>query len=84
MIGLIGNKNHDALITELEASCKTMSTNKAVKSIKKNNVKFDFKIKGQKPVQTKEITMFNITGADFKSETLTEILTKVGAHTLDE
>jgi hypothetical protein len=51
-----------------------MSQNKDVKKVVKNDVKFDYKIKGQKPVQTKEITMFNITGADFKSETLIPIL----------
>jgi len=50
IIGLIGNKNQDALVTQLEASCKEMSKNKAVKTMKKNDVKFDFKIKGQKPV----------------------------------
>lgn len=50
VIGLIGNKTSDALINDIEAACKEMSKNKAVKTNKKNDVKFDFKIKGQKPV----------------------------------
>jgi len=50
IIGLIGNKSSDALVTALEAACKEMSKNKAVKTNKKADVKFDYKIKGQKPV----------------------------------
>jgi len=46
VVGLIGNMNHDALHAALEASCKEMSKNKPVKGAKKNEVKFDFKIKG--------------------------------------
>ena len=41
----------------------------------KADVKFDFKIKGQKPVVTKEICQFSITGADFKEEDLVAVLT---------
>lgn len=61
-----------------------MSKNKPVKKVQKNDVKFDFKIKGQKPVQTKDVTFFNITGGDFKDQGLIEILTKAGAKSLDE
>lgn len=46
VIGIIGNKTSDALITALEGACKEMSKNKAVKTVKKVDVKFDFKIKG--------------------------------------
>jgi hypothetical protein len=49
---------------------------KQVKTTKKAEVKFDFKIKGQKPVVTKEICQFNITGSDFKSESLVEVMKK--------
>ena len=83
VIGLIGNTTSDALITELEAACKEMSKNKAVKTNKKADVKFDYKIKGQKPVQTKAICMFNITGGDFKDEKIIEILEKHAASSLD-
>ena len=34
------------MITDIEAACKDMSKNKPVKTNKKNDVKFDFKIKG--------------------------------------
>lgn len=51
-----------------------MSKNKEVKANKKDKVKFDFKIKGQKPIETKEICQFNITGGDFKAEAIVEIL----------
>ena len=60
-----------------------MSTKKEVKCNSKDNVKFDFKIKGQKPVVTKEICQFNMTGADFKDEPIVEILTKAGYVELD-
>ena len=46
VIGLIGNKSSDALVEALEKACKEMSKNKAVKTNKKADVKFDFKIKG--------------------------------------
>jgi len=49
---------------------------KPVKTTKKAEVKFDFKIKGQKPVVTKEICQFNITGSDFSAEKLVEVMKK--------
>ena len=52
-----------------------MST-KAIKSGVKEEVKFDFKIKGQKPIITKDICQFNITGQDLKEEKLVEVLKK--------
>ncbi len=54
-----------------------MST-KAIKSGVKDEVKFDFKIKGQKPIITKDICQFNITGQDLKEEKLVEVLKKFG------
>ena len=60
-----------------------MSKNKEVKVNKMNNVTFKFKDKKAKPVKTADICQFNITGADFKSEPLIEILTKAGAVSLD-
>lgn len=65
------------MITELEALCKEMSS-KQVKSAVKNDVKFDFKIKGQKPVVTKEVLQFSITGADFNADKIAEVLKKHG------
>jgi len=49
----------------------------------KADVKFDFKIKGQKPVVTKEICQFSITGADFKEEDLVAVLTAASYAALD-
>ena len=51
-------------------------SSKPVKTAKKDEVKFDFKIKGQKPIVTNKICQFNITGADFKDEKVVEILKK--------
>lgn len=56
-------------------------SSKPVKSTKKADVKFDFKIKGQKPIVTKEILQFNITGADFKEDKIVELMNK---HNLAE
>jgi len=49
-------------------------SSKPVKMTKKADVKFDFKIKGQKPIVTKEICQFNITGAGFKEDKIIEIM----------
>lgn len=49
-------------------------SSKPVKMTKKADVKFDFKIKGQKPIVTKEICQFNITGAGFKEDKIIEII----------
>jgi len=73
IFGLVGIKDCKALVSQLEACCKAAST-KPVKSNVKNDVKFDFKIKGKKPVVTKDVCQFNITGAGFNQEQLVEIL----------
>ena len=75
ILGLIGTNKVEELVKDLEAVCKEVSS-KPVKMTKKNDVKFDFKIKGQKPVVTKEICQFNITGADFKFDKINEVLVK--------
>jgi len=75
VFGLIGVKDCKQLVTELEAACKNTSS-KPVKANVKADVKFDFKIKGKKPVVTKEVCQFNITGADFKEEDIVAVLTK--------
>jgi len=66
IFGLVGIKDCKALVSQLEACCKAAST-KPVKSNVKNDVKFDFKIKGKKPVVTKDVCQFN-------QEQLVEIL----------
>jgi ribosomal protein L11 methylase PrmA len=43
--GLVGLKDCKTLVSELEKVCSEMST-KAIKSMVKDEVKFDFKIKG--------------------------------------
>jgi len=82
ILGLVGNNTSGALVTELEALCKEMST-KPMKSNKKADVKFDYKIKGQKPVVTKEICQFSITGADFKADKIAEALKKHGVAEME-
>jgi hypothetical protein len=72
---MIGTDKCVEMVGELEACCKEMSS-KPVKMTKKDDVKFDFKIKGQKPVVTKGICQFNITGADFKEDKIVEIMKK--------
>lgn len=73
VIGLIGSKDDATLVADIEAACKETSS-KPVKAAVKNSVKFDFKIKGQKPVETKEILQFSITGADFNLDKIAEVL----------
>ena len=51
-------------------------SSKPIKSSVKAEVKFDYKIKGQKPVVTKEICQFSITGSDFNAEKISELLKK--------
>jgi len=70
---MIGNNTVGDTVKAIEDVCKEMSS-KQVKSNIKKDVKFDFKIKGQKPIVTKDVCQFNITGAGFKEEKLIEIL----------
>jgi hypothetical protein len=70
--GLIGKPDTFDL-SALEKACKEMSK-KEVKVVKKNEVKFDFKEKGKKPVVTKDILQFSITGEGFQVEKLAELL----------
>jgi hypothetical protein len=79
---MIGNTSQDALVTDIEAYCKEASK-KPVKLNKKGDVKFDFKIKGQKPVVTKGVCQFNITGSDFNSDKIAEIMAKHGIVEMD-
>lgn len=73
MLGLLGTNEQKDAVDKVEELCKQMSS-KQVKSNKKAEVKFDFKIKGQKPVVTKDICQFSITGADFVPEKIGEVL----------
>lgn len=68
-------------LTDLENLCKEMSTKKEVKIVKKNEVKFDYKEKGKKPVVTKDILQFSITGENFDLEKIAKLLKERG---LDE
>ena len=72
VFGLIGDNKSKALCDALEAVCKTMSSK--AKCVTKNSVKFDFKIKGQKPVETKDILQFSITGDNFDSAKIIQVL----------
>jgi hypothetical protein len=77
VFGLIGNNDSGDMLKALETACKGMSK-KDVKMNSKNQVKFDFKIKGQKPVVTKDICQFNLTGSDFKAEVIAKLLSEGG------
>lgn len=74
--GLIG-KSGQFDITALEQACKEMSK-KEVKTVKKNEVKFDFKEKGKKPVVTKDVLQFSITGENFNINRLAQLLKEQG------
>lgn len=81
VVGLLGKP--DLLnIKELEELCKTIST-KEVKARSQDQVKFDFKEKGKKPVVTKGVCQFAITGADFNIEKIAETLKTQGANELE-
>lgn len=77
VFGLIGDKPNADLLKALEGTCKQMSK-KEVKLNSKNQVKFDFKIKGQKPVVTKDVCQFNMTGSDFKVDAVAKVLLEYG------
>mmetsp|Transcript_3506 Transcript_3506/g.5264 ORF Transcript_3506/g.5264 Transcript_3506/m.5264 type:complete len:262 (-) Transcript_3506:30-815(-) len=80
VLGLVGDSEHGALVDDIEAVCKEMSS-KPVKALKKADVKFDFKIKGKKPVVTKGVCQFNVTGADFKADKIEAVFAK---HSIKE
>lgn len=81
VVGLIG-KPELLAVPAIEAVCKESST-KEVKSRTADQVKFDFKEKGKKPVVTKGVNQFSITGADFNIGKVAEVLKGAGAHELD-
>ena len=83
VFGIIGHDKCDDLFAELKKHCEEMSS-KDVKAPKpKDKVKFDFKIKGQKPIETKGVCQFIITGADFKEATIAEALKKHGFNEME-
>jgi len=49
----------------------------------RDTVSFKSKKKGAKPVQTKGVCLFSITGEDFNSEKLIETLQSLGASKLE-
>lgn len=77
VVGLLG-KPALLEVAKVEAVCKEHST-KEVKARTQDQVKFDFKEKGKKPVVTKGICQFAITGQDFKVEKIAELLKLSGA-----
>lgn len=81
VVGLLG-KPTLLEVAKLEALCKENSS-KEVKARTQDQVKFDFKEKGKKPVVTKGICQFAITGADFKIDKIAELLKASGANELE-
>jgi len=73
--GIIGDQTFPKeLLDKLFELCKTMSTKEAKMRVN-DSVKFDFKIKGQKPVVTKGVMQVSITGAGFDADKIGEFLT---------
>jgi len=81
VVGLLG-KPELLTVTEVEAECKAKSS-KEVKARTSDTVKFDFKEKGKKPVVTKGVCQFAITGADFNVARIAELLKAKGASELE-
>jgi alanyl-tRNA synthetase len=81
IIGLLGNPGL-LQISQVEALCKETST-KEVKSRTQDQVKFDFKEKGKKPVVTKGVALFSITGENFNIDKIAEVLKGQGVTELD-
>ena len=81
VVGLLGNPTL-LNVPSIEEACKASST-KEVKSRSQDQVKFDFKEKGKKPVVTKGVCQFAITGAGFNITRITELLKGTGAQELD-
>lgn len=79
---MIGDTTQEGLVSAIEAYAKTASK-KPVKLTKKADVKFDFKIKGQKPVVTKGICQFNVTGSDFNADKIAEIMKEFKVEEMD-
>lgn len=80
-MGLLGKQ--DMLnVDEIEKLCKSLSS-KEVKVQKKDQVKFEFKEKGAKPVITKNVCQFSITGQDFNTEKIAEALKAMGVVELE-
>jgi alanyl-tRNA synthetase len=72
VVGFLG-KPELLAVPAVEAVCKETST-KEVKARSQDQVKFDFKEKGKKPVVTKNICQFAITGQDFNIGRIAELL----------
>jgi len=81
VVGLLG-KPELLTVAEVEAECKAKSS-KEVKARSSDTVKFDFKEKGKKPVVTKGVCQFAITGADFNVARIAELLKAKGASELE-
>jgi hypothetical protein len=75
VLGLVGNPE-SVDVAKIEEVCKESST-KPVKAVKKNDVKFDEKIKGKKPIVTKGVLLFSITGENFNQDKLKAVLDEV-------
>ena len=77
VVGLLGKPNAP-VVESLDKACKEMSTGKEVKCRMQDQVKFDFKEKGKKPVVTKGVCQFAITGSEFDQNKLGEMLKGLG------
>lgn len=80
-MGLLGDPKLLDL-NALQEIVKGMTT-KEIKMNQRDQVKFDFKEKGKKPVITKGICMFSITGQGFNLDKLSETLQTAGFNELE-
>lgn len=80
VVGLLG-KPTLFNVTALETLCRETSS-KEVKARAQDQVKFDYKEKGKKPVVTKGICQFAITGQDFPIGRISELLKGSGVFEL--
>ena len=82
MVGLFGDPETIQLPI-IEEQCTAMSS-KPVKKMIKDKVSFKFKEKGKKPINAAGVSSFMITGADFDTGRLAELLESQQITNLDE
>ena len=72
VVGLFGDASTIQL-PQIEEQCTAMSS-KQIKKVVQDKASFKFKEKGKKPINVAGVCKFMITGADFDTGRLTELL----------
>lgn len=81
VVGLFGNPESIQLPV-IEEQCAAMST-KPIKKVVKDKVSFKFKEKSKKPINAEGVSSFMITGANFDTGRLAELLENQQVASLD-